>query len=219
MTLGPQFEVNGYTPYDQYLPSIAALPGGGFVVAWSSSGDPLGEIVGTRIVARRFDSAGAPIGDDLAVNQNGRFGPRAEARVTPAQDGGFFAVWRDTVPAGGTDTRDSIRGRRFASDGTPLASEVQVNFYTTGEQIRPDATTLADGSFVVAWESEGSAGDDQSSYSIQARIVTLPPPVFTDDFEAGNLDKWSESVGTPTRALDVGVDDRLTMKVDQRRVG
>ncbi len=49
----------------------------------------------------------------------------------------------------------------------------------------------ADGDFVVAWESEGSGGDDTSGYSIQRSPVAL---IFTDGFESGDTTAWSSTV-------------------------
>src|SRR5262249_28469472 len=42
---------------------------------------------------------------------------------------------------------------RFASDGTPVNSEFQVNSYTTSEQNAPDVADDGAGGFVVVWQS------------------------------------------------------------------
>src|SRR6266850_661175 len=49
--LGPEFQVNSITYYDQSLPALGVDPGGGFVVAWQSQ-DQDGS--GLGVVARRF---------------------------------------------------------------------------------------------------------------------------------------------------------------------
>ncbi|MCP4660059.1 MAG: DUF11 domain-containing protein, partial [bacterium] len=62
----------------------------------------------------------------------------------------------------------SIQGQRFASDGTAVASEFQVNTYTTGYQWYPAVAVDADGDFVVVWGSYGSTGSD-SNYGVHAQ--------------------------------------------------
>jgi hypothetical protein len=51
----------------------------------------------------------------------------------------------------------------------PVGGQFQVNGYTTGSQSRPSVAMAADGTFVVAWASEGSPGSDTSAQSIQAQ--------------------------------------------------
>jgi hypothetical protein len=55
---------------------------------------------------------------------------------------------------------------RFSSDGGPLASEFQVNSYTTDSQRHASVAADADGDFVVAWDS---LGQDGSRYGVFAR--------------------------------------------------
>src|SRR5262245_3334709 len=59
--LGGEFQINTYTTDFQYLPRVAADAAGDFVVVWGSSGED-GD--GAGIAARRFDSAGTPLGAD-----------------------------------------------------------------------------------------------------------------------------------------------------------
>ena len=55
---GNEFRVNTYTPSEQLLPHVDALPGGGFVIAWQSwfeDGSNYG------VYSQRFDAAGRPV--------------------------------------------------------------------------------------------------------------------------------------------------------------
>ena len=47
----------------------------------------------------------------------------------------------------------TIQAQRYASDGSPVGSEFQVNTYTFNEQTSPSVAMDADGDFVVAWQS------------------------------------------------------------------
>ncbi|MBF0270250.1 MAG: cadherin-like domain-containing protein [Alphaproteobacteria bacterium] len=53
--VGNEFQINTYTSYHQQAPSVSALPDGGFVVAWQSSGQ---DGSGDGVYARRFDANG-----------------------------------------------------------------------------------------------------------------------------------------------------------------
>ena len=56
-----------------------------------------------------------------------------------------------------------------ALGATPVGSEFQVNTYTTDYQVYPSVSLDADGDFVVVWHSDGSAGTDTDSLSIQGQ--------------------------------------------------
>jgi hypothetical protein len=78
-----------------------------------------------------------------------------------------LVVW--SGPSSGSDSDGaSIQGRFYDGSGTPLGGQFQVNSFTTGGQGAPavdgDGTT-----FVVVWESEGSAGSDSDGLSIQGQ--------------------------------------------------
>jgi hypothetical protein len=82
--------------------------------------------------------------------------------------GNFVVVWQS--PSAGSDTSDlSIQGQRYDSSGTPQGVEFQVNTYTTSSQRLPAVAMGAAGSFVVLWQSLGSAGSDTSDHSIQGQ--------------------------------------------------
>lgn len=51
----------------------------------------------------------------------------------------------------------------------PLGSEIQVNTYTTDDQRQSAVAYGEDGSFIVVWQSLGSAGTDTSGRSIQGQ--------------------------------------------------
>ena len=84
-------------------------------------------------------------------------------------DGDFVVVW-DSYGTSGTDTSGfSVNGQRYASSGSTLGAEFQVNFYTTSDQGYPSVAADANGDFVVVWHSLGSSGPDTSSKSIQGQ--------------------------------------------------
>ena len=65
---------------------------------------------------------------------------------------------------------------------TPLAPDIQVNTYTTAEQVRADVAAYDDG-FVVVWQSVGSNGTDSDASSIQARLFEADGAPVADQFQ------------------------------------
>lgn len=62
--LGPEFQVNASAPGDQVFPAVACDWVGNFVIAWEDRAAGAGDVR-----ARRFDAAGAPLGDEFGVHQ------------------------------------------------------------------------------------------------------------------------------------------------------
>ena len=66
-------------------------------------------------------------------------------------DGDFVVAW--TSGNGQDGSGNGVFARRFSSAGSPLATEFQVNTYSTGIPGCPSVAAGADGDFVVAWRS------------------------------------------------------------------
>ena len=65
--LGLDFQVNSYTTDEQAWPSVSTAADGSFVVAWVQETVYPAPLV-DDVFARRFDAAGAPLGDQFLVN-------------------------------------------------------------------------------------------------------------------------------------------------------
>jgi hypothetical protein len=83
---GPAFLVSPVTSSVQDHPSIAQVHDDGYAVVWH---DSAGE---DRVVGRRLDPAGAPIGPEFVVNQ-ATAGPQANPAVAKGSDGRHISVW------------------------------------------------------------------------------------------------------------------------------
>jgi hypothetical protein len=82
----------------------------------------------------------------------------------------FVATWDSFGSPGDDNQLSSIQARLLDGTGAPLATQFQVNTYTSGFQLAPDVATAADSSsFLIVWQSDGSPGDDSSLTSVQAR--------------------------------------------------
>jgi hypothetical protein len=183
LPVGGDLEVSGPAPL-LFENDLAAQPDGSFVAAWIAAEEwPHGDVM-----ARRLTASGQPVGAAFAVESYTGGGLPFDVEVSPAPDGTFVVSWSDSGSAGSDSSAKSIQARRFASEGTPLGSQFQVNSYTTSDQWFAGVAFQANGDFVVAWASYGSDGSDTSSSSVQAR--RFRPPFFMDGFESGDTSRW-----------------------------
>jgi hypothetical protein len=149
--LAAEFQISTHTTAAQSAPKVAMGSGGDFVVVWNSSGQD-GE--GFGVFGRRFDSAGAPLGAEFPVNTH-TAGDQALPNVARKGDGSFIVTWTSNGQDG--DSYGAF-GRRFASDGSPLTGEFQLNAYTIGKQSLATVAHAEGDAFVAAWQSEGQDG-------------------------------------------------------------
>jgi hypothetical protein len=144
--VGGEFRINTHTNGTQLVPGVAALADGVFVATWHSDGQD-GSSFG--IYGRRYDAQGSPLGAEFRVNTYTP-GLQAHSRVTALPDGGFVVVWQSDGQDG---SALGIYGQRFDSQGNPVGGEFQVNTATPDNQSGSHVTALADGGFLVAWNS------------------------------------------------------------------
>jgi hypothetical protein len=153
---GPQFQVNSYTTGSQYYPAVGMDAGGQFVVVWRSYTSPDDPWQGIR--GQRYASDGTPVAVEFQVNAN-TSDWQSRAAVDVEADGDFVVAWTSYATG---DGRGDIHFRRFASDGTPLGGDFQVNTYTIGYQTWPSVGVRDSGEFVIVWKSSYSYVSDGS---------------------------------------------------------
>jgi hypothetical protein len=83
-------------------------------------------------------------------------------------------VWDSEGSAGTDSSHSSIQGQRYDSSGSAVGGEFQVNTYTANFQFTPSVAVQTNGDFVVVWHSEGSAGTDSGSSSVQGQRFISP---------------------------------------------
>jgi hypothetical protein len=152
---GPEFRVNTYTTSEQTDPSVASLPNGNFVVAWTSAGQ---DSFTWGVYGQRFDGAtGAKLGPEFRVNTY-TTSDQMGLSVASLPNGNFVVTWHNYEPNGSTWW--GVYGQRFdGATGAMLGSEFRVSTYTTSAQRYPSIASLPDSSFVVTWmtgEQDGS---------------------------------------------------------------
>ena len=168
LPLGSEFQVNTYTSGTERYPAVGRAANGDFVVVWESTGSLGTDTSSISIQGQRYASSGAALGSQFQINTyTTSFQEQPSVAVDPAGD--FVVVWQSSGSWGTDTSGQSIHGQRYASNGSPLGSEFQVNNFTLNDQRHPSVATSGSGGFVVAWQSMGSFASDSSSYSIQAQ--------------------------------------------------
>jgi Ca2+-binding RTX toxin-like protein len=222
--IGGTFTVNTTTASYQMIPSVTALSKGRFAIAWQSA---VGGVY--DIKAQIYDVAGSKVGGEITLSNAA--GNESTVTISALRSGGFVAVYYNDGTVDGS--ADDVFARIFDEFGNPEGAQFKVNTNTASFQWRPDVTTLADGGFVVTWDSIGSPGDD-TSYGISGQrydangnrvggeftINTFVPGIqttssVTADDDGGFTVIWESADGTiRSRSFDAaGIKDG-TMGVD-----
>ena len=169
--------VSDTTPTGQQTtPSIAALAGGGFVIAWQNfNGDTFG-----GIEYRVFDANGGTVG----VGTFGGTEVQSDPAVIGTADGGFVLAWTDrngTTNGFGANGTDAIVARKFSASlvageivrlSGNVGGDTDVALDVTGDRL------------LAVWDDNG--GDDIESPlgdGIYTRSIDGPLP--TTDFANG----------------------------------
>jgi hypothetical protein len=171
--------VNAFVAGRQSSPAVAPLPGGGFVVVWESNNQ---DGSGFAVVGRIFDSRGNALTGDFLVNT---FAPGLQAapRVSSDAAGNFVVVWHSENQDG---SARGVFGRRFLSNGFPASGEFLVNTYTSNFQQYPVVSAVADGRFVVVWESGNTIGgqtQDGNNYGVFGRTYDAAGNPASGEFQ------------------------------------
>jgi large repetitive protein len=151
-SVGSEFRVNSYTTEHQKYPAVAANSSGNFVVVWQSQGEDGADL---GVIAQRFDSTGAEVGDEFQVNSY-TTAQQEEPAVAVDVAGGFVVVWQSAHQDG---SNLGIYGQRFDAAGEPVGIEFRVNSFTTGDQHAAAVAVADTGAFVVTWTSNEQDGD------------------------------------------------------------
>jgi len=166
--IGGVFQINSYSANFVREPSVARDAAGDFAVVWTSSGGPGSDNSGDSVQGRLFAASGAPVSEQFQVNTY-TTGSQSYSSVASDSAGNFVVVWQTGGSAGMDTSGYSVQGQRYDASGSPIGGQLEVNTYTTANQFRPSVASDSAGNFVVAWESDGSAGSDISGFSVQGR--------------------------------------------------
>jgi Ca2+-binding RTX toxin-like protein len=167
------FIVNQTITGDQADPAVTALANGRFVVTWSSADG--GDGTGDCIRGRTFSADGLAEGNDFLLNLTGP-GNQLRPAIAALADGRLVAVWDSGD--GGDGSGFGIRARLFSDNGNPIGDDFIVNTVGQNNQIAPTVAALADGRFVVTWQSADTG--DGSGLTVRSQIFDPTVLIGTD---------------------------------------
>jgi hypothetical protein len=151
--IGDEFQVNSDTQNDQRLSAIAALGTGGFVVAWTSSGQ---DSSGLGVFAQVFHADGTRRGDEFQVNTFSEY-DQSNPSVASLMNRGFVITWHSQ----GQDGHDwGVFGQCFDNQGRKAGMEYRINTTILHAQPSPAIQSISNSEFIVIWTSKREYGQD-----------------------------------------------------------
>lgn len=155
----PEFQVNTYTTYDQYLSSGDVLPNGDFVMTWTSEGQDLSS---SGVFAQRFNgTTTAKLGGEILVPTN-TIDAQYYSRVTHLTNGNFVISW-DSYQYDGT--LFNVYGQIFnGTNGSKIGGPFLLNTNTTNDQHYSQVASLSSNTFVAVWQSNGNDGSGLGAF-------------------------------------------------------
>ena len=193
--------VNEATAGLQDNAAVAALADGGWIVTWRSDAATPGDF---DIHQRRFDASGNPTTGETLVHA-----PTAAIQGAPEvvalADGGWVVVW--TVFA---NIVQNIAQQRYDSAGNVILDQADmlVPVETGGNQTLPGLAALADGGWIVTWQSDHGGTNDiyQRRYT---PVNQAPTDVGLSNILVRELSAKGTLVGTLT-GVDPDAGDTFT---------
>jgi Ca2+-binding RTX toxin-like protein len=158
--VGGEIAVNTTTSGTQYDPSVAALPGDGFVVAWTDS--HADNVSGYQVKSQIFDLDGIKVGAEIVATPqsvNGQSNPTVEANA----DGEFVIGWAERAASSNPYEHPTIdiMGRLFDPSGAAIGDPFVADLENLTHPQDTQAVMLASGGLVLGWEvwANGNNGD------------------------------------------------------------
>ena len=182
-------------PWDQFGPRVAMQGNGRFVVVWTEN------VPGHfRVLARRFDAAGKPLGAPFRLTPT-LLGNQRGPDVAIAPNGSFVAAWESSHASESGRDAPEIFARRFSAEGRPRGSEFQVNVTTRRDQIEPKVEMAANGDFVVVWLSYGG---ESSFYDVMIQRFAANGAAQGEELALDTGETFAASQVTPAVAMAPG---------------
>lgn len=177
--LGNEFLVNTTVSGIQAYTSITAMNDGGYVVTWTSYHSGNGDIY-----MQRYGADGGPLGSETRVNTN-TLNDQTQPVITTLSNGSFAIAWASNH---GPNSYD-VQMRVYNSNGTPSTGEIRINSTDSASQQTPAITALADGGFVITWQSELQDG---GGFGIYGQRFASSGAIVGSEFQINTTTAWDQ---------------------------
>ncbi|RYD68425.1 MAG: hypothetical protein EOP58_00580 [Sphingomonadales bacterium] len=189
-----EVQINTYDTAAQYDSSLAVLAGGGFVVTWTSNGQ---DGSGGGVYAQRYDANNAASGAEFRVATS-TAGSQSDSSVVALSNGNFLVSWTSTDS---NFTNDDVYARLYDAAGNTLVTQFRVNTVTSNSQDESRVVALADGRFVIAWQS---GAQDGSGTGVYAQLYTAAGVRDGTPFLVNTTTDNNQDMGDMVRLADGG---------------
>ena len=149
------FEISTDLSGDKQQPAIIGTSDGGYTVSWQGWRSIDG---GWGIFAQRYDEANTG-GVVFEVNELSGGNQQAPS-ISELSSGDFVVTWHSYGVNDDDASGEGVYGRLFDSQGDVLGEKFLVNTHTNGSQYNSSVAALADGGFVVTWQSSQDGSEN-----------------------------------------------------------
>ena len=143
--LTQELHINSYLPQAQWQPAVAFSADSNLWIAWESFGQ---DGSGAGLVARSLDAAGAPRGNEIAINEQ-REGDQSQVVLVASGADAMLAVWASYFQAADGSTVAGLRARLLNPDAALSGQEITLSD-VVGDR-RPAICALPTGGFFLTW--------------------------------------------------------------------
>jgi len=173
------------------MPSLAALPNGGFAAVWTEK-DPNRPENGWDIFGRSFDDNSVALKPSVKVNDY-LFSDQLAPKVAVAGNA-VMAVW---TSFGQDGYREGVFGRYLSLDGEITDDEFGLNQTVISQQLEPAIASDGTSRFVAVWTGFNSldSGFDLVSRKFVGPAVVVAPKCEITQLSTGLRLSWSTESG------------------------
>ena len=107
---------------------------------------------------------------------------QVEPDLVALENGNLVMVWDSIIPGDSNE----IRARIFDPSGTEVLGEFTVNEDSNFHQEKPKVVALADGGFVVAWQSHDITDIETNQHDVRFRVFDANGDARTDETSAAD---------------------------------
>ena len=161
---------------------------------------------GMVFMASGFDVDGNVVNDAFLINTH-TSNSQQDPSIASLEDGGLVVTWesygQDVDSDGNTESTSysGVYGQRYDANGAVDGDEFRINTHTEVYQQTPSTTGLADGGFVVTWES---SNQDGSGYGIFGQRYDKEGNAVGDEFQSNTYTSSEQTTPDVTALLDGG---------------
>ncbi|KAA5546992.1 tandem-95 repeat protein [Roseiconus nitratireducens] len=183
IALGDEFVLNQIVAGVQDNPTITALPGGAYAVAFESSAG------GGGVHLQIFDSNDTPVGAEQTISQ---FGQPDKADVALARNASGQTVFAWTENRRDEDLSQGVYAQTFDANGNPISGEFLVAEVTDGDQNTPQVGIDDAGNVVVVWRTleivpdPANPGEFLNTFPIKGRRFDINGVALGGEFTPQN---------------------------------